>query len=127
MRISEIAQRSGLSASAIRYYEKSGVLPAPRRESGARDFTENDLDTLSWIAQGRNADLMLRDIESTLPHNDSKRERGAMLVRRLLVLESKQRELAATLDTVENLRTRTRRELDELLRGCGLGLSVDVD
>ena len=44
MKVSEVAKRAGTSASAIRFYEKEGVLPpAPRRRNGYRDYGDADL------------------------------------------------------------------------------------
>lgn len=44
MKVSEVAKRAGTSASAIRFYEKEGVLPpAPRRWNGYRDYGDADL------------------------------------------------------------------------------------
>jgi DNA-binding transcriptional MerR regulator len=36
MKIGELARRTGLNASAIRYYEKQGILAPPDRTSGQR-------------------------------------------------------------------------------------------
>jgi MerR family redox-sensitive transcriptional activator SoxR len=44
--IGEVARRTGLRASALRYYEQAGVLPPPRRESGQRRY---DAGVLRWI------------------------------------------------------------------------------
>lgn len=47
MKIGEVAQRSGLSAHTIRYYERIGLLPfAGRDHSGQRDY---DASILAWI------------------------------------------------------------------------------
>jgi MerR family transcriptional regulator, redox-sensitive transcriptional activator SoxR len=40
MKIGELAARAGLNASAIRYYEKSGLLDATHRVSGQRRYPE---------------------------------------------------------------------------------------
>jgi len=47
MTIGELATRTGLAPSAIRYYERRGLLPAPPRGSGWRRY---DTDSLSWLA-----------------------------------------------------------------------------
>jgi DNA-binding transcriptional MerR regulator len=47
MTIGELATRTGLAPSAIRYYERRGLLPAPARGSGWRRY---DTETLSWLA-----------------------------------------------------------------------------
>ena len=38
MKIGELAGRSGLNASAIRYYERRGLLPVPHRSGGQRRY-----------------------------------------------------------------------------------------
>jgi len=39
--IGELAQRTGVAASALRYYEEVGLLPAPARISGQRRYPES--------------------------------------------------------------------------------------
>jgi MerR family transcriptional regulator, redox-sensitive transcriptional activator SoxR len=38
--IGEVAREAGLSTSALRYYERAGLLPAPPRRSRQRRYTE---------------------------------------------------------------------------------------
>jgi DNA-binding transcriptional MerR regulator len=48
MKIGQLAERSGLSAHTVRYYERIGLLPfAERDRSGQRDY---DASILVWIA-----------------------------------------------------------------------------
>ena len=48
MRIGELAERSGLTAYTLRYYERIGLLPRAQRDgSGQRDY---DSEILTWIA-----------------------------------------------------------------------------
>ena len=43
LRIGEVAERSGIAASALRYYERGGLLPrADRREAVAATAHESD-------------------------------------------------------------------------------------
>jgi MerR family redox-sensitive transcriptional activator SoxR len=44
MKIGELAARSGLNASAIRYYEKIGLLAAPQRSRGQRRYATDALN-----------------------------------------------------------------------------------
>ena len=34
--IGQVARRAGINSSAVRYYERIGLLPAPKRVSGQR-------------------------------------------------------------------------------------------
>ena len=47
--ISEVARRSGVGATTIRYYESINVLPTPRRANGRRRYDAAILDRLAFI------------------------------------------------------------------------------
>ncbi|MGI8782943.1 MAG: MerR family DNA-binding transcriptional regulator [Acidobacteriota bacterium] len=50
MNVSELARRTGLSPSGVRWYEAVGVLPAaPRKENGYREYSEGDLRLLQLV------------------------------------------------------------------------------
>jgi len=49
MSIGEVARRAGLRPSAIRYYEKLGLLPKPPRVSGRRSYDERVLERLAMV------------------------------------------------------------------------------
>ena len=53
MRIGELAQRAGISASAVRYYERGGLLPAPARVNGRRDYAEDAIARLAVVIRAR--------------------------------------------------------------------------
>lgn len=58
MRIGEASRRSGLQASAIRYYEAHGIVPSPQRSSaGYREYTRNDLELLRFVRRLRSLEL----------------------------------------------------------------------
>ena len=58
MRIAELARRTGVAASAVRWYEQAGVIPAPpRRENGYRDYGEADLARLRLVVALRRLGL----------------------------------------------------------------------
>ncbi len=49
MKIGELAKCANLNASAIRYYEKLGLLPAPARTGGQRRYSAESLDRVLLI------------------------------------------------------------------------------
>ena len=53
MRIGELAERAEVSASAVRYYEKVGLLPAPRRVNGRREYADDALARLAIVLHAR--------------------------------------------------------------------------
>ena len=64
MRIGEVAARAGLATSAIRYYERLGLLPAARRVNGRRVYGE-DVRVRLVVIQGAVASgFTLKEIRS---------------------------------------------------------------
>ena len=61
--ISEVARRSGIAATAIRYYESLGLLPAPPRAGGKRRYDESVLDWLGLIALAREAGFTMAEVK----------------------------------------------------------------
>jgi len=62
MRIGETSRRAGLRPSAIRFYEKAGILPPALRKSGQRSFsTETEL-YLGLIGFARQAGFSIAEI-----------------------------------------------------------------
>jgi MerR family transcriptional regulator, redox-sensitive transcriptional activator SoxR len=49
MKIGELAKRGGINASAIRYYEKVGLLSPPHRVGGQRRYSTDALDRVLLI------------------------------------------------------------------------------
>jgi len=66
LRIGEVADRAGVSASLIRYYERVGLLPAPERISGQRRYDSTVLRRLSVIDVAQRAGLSLDEIRGLL-------------------------------------------------------------
>ncbi|NOU33232.1 MAG: MerR family transcriptional regulator [Polyangiaceae bacterium] len=68
MRIGELAKRAKVPVDTIRFYEKRGVLPAPKRAvSGYRSYTERDLTALRRIAYAKGLGFTLAEIKDALP------------------------------------------------------------
>jgi MerR family transcriptional regulator, redox-sensitive transcriptional activator SoxR len=62
--ISDVARRMRLRPSAIRYYEKLGILPKPERVSGKRCYDGSVLYRLAVIQQAREAGFRLPEIRA---------------------------------------------------------------
>lgn len=67
MRISELAQRTGISANALRHYERVGLLRPGRTAGGYRDYPESARREVVFIAMSRRIGFTLKDIAGHLP------------------------------------------------------------
>ena len=64
--IGEMSRRTGLSVSAIRFYEEKGLVEPIRTAGNQRRFLRSDIRRLSFIVIAQNLGLALGDIESEL-------------------------------------------------------------
>lgn len=64
--IGEVAERFGLSPSALRFYESIGLLPEPERTSGRRRYTQETIDQLAIVAAAQRAGFTLREATTLL-------------------------------------------------------------
>jgi len=63
MTISQLAHRSGVPATTLRYYEKAGILPQPpRTDAGYRRYDEDALTRIGFLQRARTLGIELRDI-----------------------------------------------------------------
>lgn len=71
MKISEAAAASGCHLETIRYYERTGLMPAPARTtSGYREYTTIEVNRLRFISRGRELGFSLEEIRSLLSLDD---------------------------------------------------------
>lgn len=67
MRIGELGQAAGVDVETIRFYERSGLLPAPARsENGYRAYGSTHLERLAFIRHCRALDIPLNEIKRLL-------------------------------------------------------------
>jgi DNA-binding transcriptional MerR regulator len=65
--IAEVAIRSGVPASTLRFYEEKGLIESIGRRGLRRLFDAGILERLALIALGRTAGFSLAEISSMLP------------------------------------------------------------
>lgn len=64
--MAEVVRRSGFAASAVRYYESQGLVPATRTSGGQRRFQRSVLRRLAFIRAASNVGLSLEEIRGEL-------------------------------------------------------------
>ncbi|MFE1734462.1 heavy metal-responsive transcriptional regulator [Streptomyces bacillaris] len=71
MRIGDLAAHTGLTTKTIRFYEDSGLVPAPPRTPGGyRDYPDHTATRLAFIRDAQRAGLTLAEIRSILTLRD---------------------------------------------------------
>ncbi|MFT3731722.1 MAG: MerR family transcriptional regulator [Hyphomicrobium sp.] len=134
MNIGELAKRSGVSHSRIRFYEKIGLLKtADRRPNGYRTYSGDAVVMLDLIATAQNAGFSLDEIRALVPPDFANWKHGklvATLRAKIADVEALQTKLAQSkksliklLDEIEakpagmDCATNARRVLRQLQQG----------
>jgi MerR family transcriptional regulator, copper efflux regulator len=77
MNISDVAERSGLPAKTIRYYEDIGFIKPKRLPNGYRDFETTELYKLAFIGRARSLGFTIEDCRILLALYDDKSRASA--------------------------------------------------
>jgi DNA-binding transcriptional MerR regulator len=103
--IADVADRTGVSAHALRYYERIGLLDVGRQASGHRRYTEHDVERVVFITRLRATAMPIREIQryfalvSAGPATED--ERLALLEAHRADVRARLRELESALDAIE--------------------------
>ena len=101
MDIAEVAQRSGVPASTLRFYEEKGLIASIGRRGLRRLFDPAVLERLALIAVGRSAGFTLNEIALMFAPDGQPRIDRQMLV-------AKAEELDSTIRKLMNMRNSLR-------------------
>jgi Cu(I)-responsive transcriptional regulator len=112
MNIGIAAERSGVPAKTIRYYESIGLIrPAARTAGNYRDYDDADLQTLRFIQRARMLGFSVRDVGALLTLWRDKR-RASGTVKRLA--EGHIAEIDRRMEELKSMR----RTLTHLIERC---------
>ncbi len=99
MQISELARKHDISASAIRYYERRGLLPDVQRSNGIRVFSAADDLRISFIQLAQRAGFTIAEINKLLDGFG----RGAPSARWRANVDSKRKEILAAITSHQKI------------------------
>ncbi len=115
MWIAKAAQEAGVNAQTLRYYERRGLLPKPRRHaSGYREYQADAIRVVRFIKRAQQLGFSLDEVEQLI------RLRGAAAGERHRVRAIAERKVAEIDRKVEQLRA-MRRALTTLIGACHRG------
>jgi MerR family redox-sensitive transcriptional activator SoxR len=83
MNIGEVARRAGLRPSAIRYYERLGLLPKPPRKGGRRQYGDDTMQRLAMVRFAKHVGFSMTEVKLLLDgvHGRPPTERWRKLAR----------------------------------------------
>ncbi|GAA4241546.1 MerR family transcriptional regulator [Actinomadura meridiana] len=87
--IGQLAGRSGVAASALRYWEGVGLLPPPVRVSGQRRYPPSTVELVGVILLLRDVGFSLRDLKALLASATSADGRREVAGRKLAELDER--------------------------------------
>ncbi|PWU01815.1 MAG: MerR family transcriptional regulator [Terriglobia bacterium] len=112
--IGEVAKQAALRPSAIRFYEKKGLLPQPLRSGGQRRYNSSVIARLAVLERAKQCGLTLEEARELF--NDS----GRPSERWQRIACKKVAELDAMIERITTMRDLLRRRCDCLdLEECG--------
>jgi len=111
MNIGVVARKSGLPAKTIRYYEDIGLVKADRKPNGYRDYSNEHLNTLRFLARARSLGFSIEDCRQLLSLYED-RDRASSDVRTLAI--SHIREVERKIEELEGIRA----TLSSLVDAC---------
>lgn len=82
MNIGDAAQRAGLNAKTVRYYEEIGLVTPMRSANGYRDYGDNDVHRLAFLQRSRSLGFTIEECRHLLSLYDDK-ERASADVRQM--------------------------------------------
>ncbi len=101
MRISEVAEKTGLSISNIRFYEKKGLIGPDRdKDSKYRNYTEEDLALIKQILLFRKMDFSIETISHIL---NNKLTIEAAIQNQITELEEKRDSIQSSIDLCKEI------------------------
>ncbi|ODN70660.1 Cu(I)-responsive transcriptional regulator [Methylobrevis pamukkalensis] len=107
MNIGTAAERSGLPAKTIRYYEEIDLIRPSRRGNGYRDYDETDVHKLRFLHRARGLGFSIEDCRHLLSlYEDSGRASAdvkALAEARIAEIEAKIAELQSMRQTLTGL------------------------
>lgn len=107
MNIGEVAERAGLPAKTIRYYEEIGLITPPRDANGYRAFRDTDLHKLAFLGRSRSLGFSIEDCRTLLALYEDRGRASSdvkdIASQHLTRIEAKLDELTAMHDTLSHL------------------------
>ena len=118
MTVGQLAETAGVNVETIRYYQRIGLLPLPKRDYGSiRRYSGDDLKRVRFIKRAQTLGFSLDEVALLLGLSDGKHcaETKVLAEKKLGMVEEKIADLAAIQKALKGLVTKCSKGS----RGCG--------
>jgi DNA-binding transcriptional MerR regulator len=113
MKIGRVADATGLSIDALRFYERRGLIAKPRRTvSGYRVYSDGVLDQLRFIQDAKRLGFSLREVRELLSLGVKSTAECGPVTRKA---EAKLAEMREEINRLQQLK----RTLEKMVKDCG--------
>ncbi|RFC63812.1 MerR family transcriptional regulator [Mesorhizobium denitrificans] len=117
--IGHLARETGTKVETVRFYEKSGLLPAPSRTEGNyRSYDQAHLNRLSFIRRARDLGFSLDQIRALLALSDDRSQSCASVD---TIAKQHREEVERKIADLQALKA----ELDRVIDDCGCNIVAD--
>jgi Hg(II)-responsive transcriptional regulator len=108
LHIGEVAAGAGVNIQTLRYYERRGLLPAPRRSrSGYRQYSDDAVRMVTFIKRAQELGFTLREVKELLklraPGPKRREAARATAAAKVRDIDDKMRDLAAIRSALASL------------------------
>lgn len=84
MTIGEVAAKTNLAESTLRYYEKKGLIKVARGQGGRRDYAESDIEWIRFIQRLKETGMLLAEIRR---YSELRYQGGSTIPERMEMLQ----------------------------------------
>jgi len=116
--VGKLAEMAGVNVETIRYYQRIGLLPLPKRDHGSiRRYSADDLKRISFVKRAQALGFSLDEVALLLGLSDGRHcaETKALAEKKLALVEGKISDLAAMRASLKGLIAKCTKGS----RGCG--------
>lgn len=107
MNVGQAAEKSGLPAKTIRYYEEIGLIYPARAQNGYRDYSHDDIHRLSFLRRARGLGFSIEDCRQLMAlyrdRNRASQDVRAIALSHMDEIEQKISELKSMRETLQKL------------------------
>jgi len=115
MTIGKLAKEAGVGVETVRFYERKGLIrKPPKKESGFRTYSENEVIRIRFIRRAQELGFTLREVKELVDLQSKRKMTGGQVQRKA---DQKLNEIRQKISDLKKME----KSLSQLSRLCGAG------